>query len=62
VVAAERPKLAPHKETIRARIGEILRTDPNQINVKAKTGEGAGPVGREETIEARCIALVESIA
>ena len=60
VVAAQRPKLSPHKERIVARIAEILGVMTNQINLKAKTGEGAGPVGREETIEARCVALVES--
>jgi 2-C-methyl-D-erythritol 2,4-cyclodiphosphate synthase len=59
VVAAERPKLSPHKEAIAARIAEILAVAREQINLKAKTGEGAGPVGREETIEARCIALIE---
>jgi 2-C-methyl-D-erythritol 2,4-cyclodiphosphate synthase len=62
VVAAQRPKLSPHKDAIVSRIAAILGVAASQINVKAKTGEGAGPVGREETIEARCVALVESIA
>jgi 2-C-methyl-D-erythritol 2,4-cyclodiphosphate synthase len=61
VVSAQRPKLSPHKERIIARIAEILGVQANQINVKAKTGEGAGPVGREETIEARCVALIEHV-
>ncbi len=60
VVAAQRPKLSPHKEAIIDRIAEILGVQANQINLKAKTGEDAGPVGREETIEARCVALVEA--
>jgi len=59
VVAAERPKLSPLKEAIVARIAEILGVEPRQVNFKAKTGEGAGPVGREELIEARCVALLE---
>jgi 2-C-methyl-D-erythritol 2,4-cyclodiphosphate synthase len=59
VVAAQRPKLSPHKESIIRRIAAILGVDASQVNMKAKTGEGAGPVGREETIEARCVALVE---
>ena len=33
---------------------------PLQIGLKAKTGEGVGPVGREEVIEARCVALLEA--
>jgi 2C-methyl-D-erythritol 2,4-cyclodiphosphate synthase len=39
----------------------ILGLNPHQIGIKAKTGEGAGPVGREEIIEARCVALIESV-
>jgi 2-C-methyl-D-erythritol 2,4-cyclodiphosphate synthase len=60
VVAAQRPKLSPLKETVVRRIAEILGVDPHQINLKAKTGEGVGPVGQEELIEARCIALLQS--
>lgn len=58
VVRAERPKLSPHKEAIRRRIAEILSVSPDVVGVKAKTGEGAGPVGRGETIEATAVALV----
>ena len=61
VIAAERPKVASHKLRIVARFAEILAVEPNQINVKAKTGEGMGPVGREEIIEARCVALIEAM-
>jgi len=61
VVAAERPKLSPLKEAIVARIAEILGVEPRQVNFKAKTGEGVGPVGREELIEARCVALLEKV-
>jgi len=59
VVHAQRPKLSPHKTAIVDRIAVILGVEPNQINVKAKTGEGVGPVGQEELIEARCVALLE---
>jgi 2-C-methyl-D-erythritol 2,4-cyclodiphosphate synthase len=59
VVHAERPKLADYHDAIRHRIAGILRLNPNQIGLKAKTGEGIGPVGQEEIIEARCIALLE---
>ncbi len=62
VVSAQRPKLSPHKESIAARIAEILGAERSQINLKAKTGEGLGPVGQEEMIEARCVALLELTA
>jgi 2-C-methyl-D-erythritol 2,4-cyclodiphosphate synthase len=61
VVHAQRPKLSPHKAAIVDRIAAILGVEPNQINMKAKTGEGVGPVGQEELIEARCVALLEQI-
>jgi 2-C-methyl-D-erythritol 2,4-cyclodiphosphate synthase len=61
VVAAERPKIAPIKEAIVARIAAILGVESPRINLKAKTGEGVGPVGLEEVIEARCVALVERV-
>ena len=58
VIAAERPRLADHKDAIRRRIASILRINPDQIGLKVKTGEEVGPVGREEAIEARCIVLL----
>lgn len=60
VVAAQLPKLSPYKEPIRQRIAEILSLSENQVNVKAKTGEGVGPVGEQLAIEARCVVLLES--
>lgn len=61
VIHAERPKLALHIDTIRQRIAHILRLELLQIGLKAKTGEGIGPIGREEAIKARCVALLEEI-
>jgi 2-C-methyl-D-erythritol 2,4-cyclodiphosphate synthase len=59
IVFAQRPKLSAYKEPIRKRIAEILALEPNQVGVKAKTGEGIGEVGREEAIQAQCVALVD---
>ncbi|HEY1067332.1 MAG TPA: 2-C-methyl-D-erythritol 2,4-cyclodiphosphate synthase, partial [Pirellulales bacterium] len=50
IVFAQRPKLAARKLEMRQRIAEILTVAPEQIGVKAKTGERVGPVGREEAI------------
>ena len=55
VVAAERPRLADYYDAMRHRIAGILGTSPFQIGLKAKTGEGVGPVGQGELIEARCV-------
>ena len=61
IVHAQRPKLADHLDAIRHRLAGVLRLNPYQVGLKAKTGEGVGPVGREEAIEARCVTLLEEI-
>ncbi|MCI0492485.1 MAG: 2-C-methyl-D-erythritol 2,4-cyclodiphosphate synthase [Planctomycetes bacterium] len=61
VVHAQRPKLADYLDAIRHRVANILGLDPHQIGLKAKTGEGVGPVGHEEAIVARCVALLEEM-
>lgn len=57
-IFAERPKLAPHKPAIRRRLAELLEIDEAAVNVKAKTGEEVGPVGRGEAIAAEAIVLL----
>jgi 2-C-methyl-D-erythritol 2,4-cyclodiphosphate synthase len=59
IVLAQRPKLSPHKQSIRRRLSEILGIQPDRVGLKAKTGEGVGPIGREEIIAAQCVALLE---
>ncbi|MEQ8849771.1 2-C-methyl-D-erythritol 2,4-cyclodiphosphate synthase [Botrimarina sp.] len=58
VVHAQQPKLSPYKDAMRHAIAGVLGVSVTQVNVKAKTGEGVGPVGREEAIDARCVALL----
>lgn len=60
VVMAQRPKLLPYRQTIRQRVAGILDIEPEQVGLKGKTGEHVGPVGREETIDALCVALIQS--
>ena len=62
VIHAEQPKFAVYIDQIRERIAHILRLDGEQVGLKGKTGEGVGPIGREELIETRCIALLETIS
>jgi 2-C-methyl-D-erythritol 2,4-cyclodiphosphate synthase len=57
-ISAEKPKLSPYRKAIRERIAELLSIRPDQVNVKAKTGEGVGPVGRQEAIAADAIVLL----
>ena len=58
IVFAQRPKLSSYKTLIAGSIAETLRVTPQQVNIKAKTGEGVGPVGEELVIEAQCVALL----
>jgi 2-C-methyl-D-erythritol 2,4-cyclodiphosphate synthase len=57
-IIAQRPKMAPHIMSMRANIAEDLGVDISQVNVKAKTNEKLGYLGREEGIAAESIALL----
>jgi len=59
-VVMERPKLAEHREAIRASLAAGLGVEPAQVNVKASTGEGMGFVGREEGVAALAVATLQS--
>jgi 2-C-methyl-D-erythritol 2,4-cyclodiphosphate synthase len=58
-VVMERPKLAPHRGAIRARLAETLELAVERVNVKASTGEGIGFVGRGEGVAALAVAGLE---
>ena len=58
VIFAQNPKFGHHKLDIKLRIAEILSLSSDQVNVKAKTGEKVGHIGRCEAIAAQCVALL----
>ena len=58
IIFAQEPKLGPIKANIRRRLGELLALDPGQINIKAKTGEGVGTIGRAEAISCQAVVLI----
>lgn len=57
-IIAQKPKMAPHIETIRARVAELLQADVSQVNVKATTTERLGFTGREEGIASMATILL----
>ncbi len=57
-IVAQAPKMAPHILAMRLRLAQALALELDQINVKAKTAERMGPVGRGESIETRAVCLV----
>ena len=60
-VVIERPKLAPARDAIRARLAEALGLGVEHVSVKATRGEGMGFVGREEGAAALAIATVARV-
>ena len=57
-IIAEAPKMAPHIGRMRENIAADLGLAPLEVNVKAKTAEGLGALGRGEGIAAQAVALV----
>lgn len=57
-ISAEAPRLGPWKPKIRLQLSELLHIEPDRINVKAKSGEAVGPVGRGEAITASAVVLM----
>jgi 2-C-methyl-D-erythritol 4-phosphate cytidylyltransferase/2-C-methyl-D-erythritol 2,4-cyclodiphosphate synthase len=54
----ERPKIAPYRDEMRARVAAILDLPIATVGVKATTTEGLGFTGRREGIAAQAIAAV----
>jgi 2-C-methyl-D-erythritol 2,4-cyclodiphosphate synthase len=59
VILAQVPKLAPYIHAIQESLAQTLQVDPSQVNVKVKSGEGIGMVGRAEGIATLAICLIE---
>lgn len=58
IVICERPKLGPYFPSMRAALAKSLGITPGEINLKAKTNEGTGEIGRGEAIAAHAIATI----
>jgi 2-C-methyl-D-erythritol 2,4-cyclodiphosphate synthase len=58
-IFAEQPKLGPVKAVIRANLARLLGVSEDAVNVQAKTGEGVGPIGRNEAIACSATVLIE---
>ncbi|MDO4878637.1 MAG: 2-C-methyl-D-erythritol 2,4-cyclodiphosphate synthase [Neisseria sp.] len=57
-VIAQKPKLAPHIPAMRANIAADLGLSEDCVNIKGKTNEKLGYLGRAEAIEARAAVLL----
>ncbi len=58
VIILEDPKIASYKESIRKVISEILKIPKTDVNLKGKTSEGMGEIGKGEAVAAYVVALL----
>ncbi|MFM8297641.1 MAG: 2-C-methyl-D-erythritol 2,4-cyclodiphosphate synthase [Microcystis aeruginosa] len=58
VIVAEKPKMKPHLNAMRAKLAATLKINPDQVGIKATTNEQLGPVGREEGIAVYAVVLL----
>ena len=59
LICAQKPKMAPHIEAMRANIAAALAIDIDQVNVKATTTERLGFVGTGEGMSAYATVLIQ---
>ena len=58
-IFAQEPKLGPIKGAIRESLAKLLGVSVDAVNVKAKTGERVGHIGRGEAIGCHAVVLIE---
>lgn len=61
-IFAQEPKLGPIKTRMREHLAELLGLDVDAVNVKAKTGEKVGHIGRAEAIGCQVAVLIETVS
>jgi len=59
IIFAQEPKLGPSKAEIRRQVAHLVGLGVDAVNVKAKTGEGVGAIGRAEAIGCQAIVLID---
>jgi 2-C-methyl-D-erythritol 2,4-cyclodiphosphate synthase len=59
IVFAQEPKLGPLKSTMRHQLAKLMNLEPAAVNIKAKTGEGVGAIGRAEAIACQAVVLID---
>jgi len=61
-VHAEEPRLAPHRDAMRAELARLVGIEIERISVKAKTNEGLDAVGTRQAIAATAVVLLQHAA
>jgi 2-C-methyl-D-erythritol 2,4-cyclodiphosphate synthase len=60
VVIAEKPKIAPHREAMRAKISALLGIPTANVQIKGKSNEGLDAIGQGLAIAAHAVVLLET--
>lgn len=58
LIMIEKPKMAPHIQSMRENIANALECHVNSVSVKATRGEGLGFVGKSEGVQAQAVVLL----
>jgi len=61
VICAQAPKLSPYMKAMQESLACVLQVNVGQVNVKVKSGEGIGMIGRSEGIAVMAICLIQSM-
>jgi 2-C-methyl-D-erythritol 2,4-cyclodiphosphate synthase len=61
IIFAQEPKLGPLKNAIRQNLAKLLGVETSVVNVKAKTGEQVGHIGRGEAIACEAAAAIDKV-
>lgn len=61
IIFTQEPKLGPTKAAMREHLAGLLGLASDAVNVKAKTGEKVGAIGRAEAIACQAIVLIENL-
>ena len=61
VVCAQAPKLAPYMKPMQESLARVLQVDIQRVNIKVKSGEGIGMIGRAEGIAVLAMCLIQSM-
>jgi len=57
-IVAEEPKMKPHYKTFQKSLAEVFELPAERVNVKAKSHEGLGEIGRGEAIACHAVAVL----
>jgi len=61
IICAQAPKLAPYMKAMQDSLARVLQVESHQVNIKVKSGEGIGMIGREEGIAVLAVCLIQSL-